>query len=57
MLKLIMINFLANQKVLIDLTSFGQLKKIFPGAMTIDHSDNLYVTMFGGSKIIVVNTK
>lgn len=40
-----------------DVTNMGQVKKIFPGTMTVDHDDNLFVSMFGGGKIIKINTK
>lgn len=40
-----------------DFTNFGQIKKIFGSGMTIDLDDNIFVTMFGGGKIIKVNTK
>lgn len=49
--------FSANQKVVFDLTSYGHVKKIFPTGMTIDHEDNIYVTMFGGGKIIKFGSK
>lgn len=47
----------ANQKVFIDLTKYGQVKKVFPGGLTIDFDDNLYVTMFGGGTIMKINSK
>lgn len=49
--------FSANQKVLVDVTTYGQMMKVFPGGMTMDYEDNLWVTMFGGAKMIKVNTK
>lgn len=47
----------ANQKILLDATSYCQTKKILLSGMTIDHDDNIYCAMFGGGKIIKVNTK
>lgn len=43
--------------MLLDVTSYGQKGKIFPGAMTMDHEDNLFMALFGGSKLLKVNTK
>jgi len=48
---------LSNQKVLLDVTSYCQKMKVFPGCMTIDHEDNIFMTIFGGAKILKVNTK
>jgi sugar lactone lactonase YvrE len=47
---------ITNEKVLIDLTTFGTLKTNFPDGMTIDKEGNLYVAMFGGSRILKINT-
>lgn len=44
-----------NEKILVDLTKYGKLKEIFPDGMTIDCEGNLYVAMFGGSKILKIN--
>ena len=51
------LNKTANQKVFLDITGQGQVKKVFPTGMTIDHEDFIYVTMFGGGKILKINTK
>jgi sugar lactone lactonase YvrE len=55
--KLLKNRLTGNQKILVDLTNLGQVKKIFPDGLTIDHDDNLFMTMFGGGKIIKYNTK
>lgn len=47
---------LSNEKVLTDLTSYGTLKTNVPDGMTIDQEGNLYVAMFGGSRILKINT-
>lgn len=49
--------FTANQKVFMDVSSHGQMKKKFPSALTMDQDDHLYLAMFGGSKILKINTK
>jgi len=48
---------ISNQKVLLDATNYVQMKKILLSGMTIDHEDHLYVALFGGSKILKINTK
>lgn len=46
-----------NEKILIDISTYGSPKSIFPDGMTIDNEGNLYVAMCGGSKILKVNTE
>jgi sugar lactone lactonase YvrE len=48
---------IANQKVFFDVTSYGKVKKVVPGDLTIDHEDNVYLTMFGAGKIMKINSK
>lgn len=49
---------LGNQKVFFDLSVVGgQVKKNFGSGMTIDVDDNIFLTMFGGGKIVKINTK
>lgn len=44
-----------NEKVLTDLTKYGTSKLNFPDGLTIDSEGNVYVAMFGGSKIMKIN--
>lgn len=46
---------ITNEKVFVDLTKFGTSKLNFPDGLTIDSEGNLYVAMFGGSKILKIN--
>lgn len=46
-----------NQKVFMDIQNFGQVGKVWASGMTMDHDDNLFVSMFGGGKILKINTK
>jgi sugar lactone lactonase YvrE len=48
---------LGTMKTLIDMTHYGQVGKIFLGALTVDHEDHLYMLLFGGGKILKVDTK
>lgn len=47
---------ITGEKVLTDLTSYGSPKTNFADGLTIDVEGNLYVAMFGGSRILKVNT-
>lgn len=47
---------ITNEKTLTDLTTFGTTKTNFPDGLTIDQEGNLYVAMFGGSRILKINT-
>ena len=47
---------LSNEKVLTDISNFGTLKTNVPDGLTIDQEGNLYVAMFGGSRILKINT-
>lgn len=47
---------ITNEKVLTDITTYGTMKTNVPDGLTIDHEGNLYVAMFGGSKILKINT-
>lgn len=47
---------ITNEKVLTDITTFGTLKTNVPDGLTIDKEGNLYVAMFGGSRILKINT-
>lgn len=47
---------ITGEKVLTDLSNYGTLKKNVPDGMTIDQEGNLYVAMFGGSRILKINT-
>lgn len=46
---------ISNEKVLTDITSYGTVKTNVPDGLTIDHDGNLYVAMFGGSRILKIN--
>lgn len=46
---------ITNEKVMTDITTFGTLKTNVPDGMTIDKEGNLYVAMFGGSRILKIN--
>lgn len=46
---------ITNEKIFVDLTKFGTSKTNFPDGLTIDSEGNLYVAMFGGSKILKIN--
>jgi len=45
-----------NEKIMTDLTTYGRVKTIVPDGLTIDQEGNLYVAMFGGGRIIKINT-
>lgn len=47
---------ITGEKILTDLSNFGTMKKNVPDGLTIDHEGNLYVAMFGGSRILKINT-
>jgi gluconolactonase len=47
---------ISGEKILTDLTSFGTTKTNVPDGLTIDTEGNVYVAMFGGSRILKVNT-
>lgn len=49
--------FLDNEKILMDLTNQGQLKKNYTNGITLDQNDNIFVCMNGGGKILRINTK
>lgn len=46
-----------NQKVFLDISNLGQVKKVFPSGMTMDSNDHLFLTMFGGGKVVKINSK
>lgn len=48
---------LGNQKSFVDLSDFGEKGKIIPAGITIDQSDNLYVAMLNGGKILRCNAR
>lgn len=41
----------------LDLSNLGQVKKIWPSGMTMDADDHIFLTMFGGGKIVKINSK
>lgn len=47
---------ISGEKVLTDLSTFGTPKTNFADGLTIDADGNLYVAMFGGSRILKINT-
>jgi len=47
---------ITNEKILTDITTYGTTKTNVPDGLTIDYEGNLYVAMFGGSKILKINT-
>jgi gluconolactonase len=47
---------ITGEKVLTDITSYGTTKTNVPDGLTIDYEGNLYVAMFGGSRILKINT-
>jgi len=47
---------ITGEKIFTDLTTHGTTKTNVPDGMTIDYEGNLYVAMFGGSKILKFNT-
>lgn len=47
---------ISGEKIFIDLTPYGTVRANVPDGMTIDHEGNLYVAMFGGSKILKIDT-
>jgi gluconolactonase len=47
---------LTGEKIFTDLTTYGTTKTNVPDGLTIDYEGNLYVAMFGGSKILKFNT-
>jgi len=47
---------ITNEKVLTDITTYGTVKTNVPDGLTIDYEGFLYVAMFGGSKILKINT-
>jgi len=48
---------ISNQKVFLDLNSYGQTEKVFLTSLTMDHNDYLYCAMFGNGKVLKINTK
>lgn len=46
---------ISGEKILTDLTKYGTPKTNFPDGLTIDSEGNVYVAMFGGSKILKIN--
>lgn len=46
---------ITGEKVFTDLTTFGTTKTNVPDGLTIDTEGNVYVAMFGGSRILKVN--
>jgi len=46
-----------HQKVFMDLSSYGQVKKICAAPLLIDQDDHLYCSILGVSKILKINTK
>lgn len=48
---------LGSHKVLIDLAGHGQKTKVFPSSMTMDSEDHIYCCMFGGGKILKIDTR
>jgi hypothetical protein len=51
------VNFVGNQRVLIDLSAYGQLGKKFAAGITTDKEDNIFITMLGSGKILKFNAK
>lgn len=47
---------ITNEKILTDITTYGTTKTNVPDGLEIDHEGNLYVAMFGGGKILKINT-
>ncbi|CRK93383.1 CLUMA_CG006919, isoform A [Clunio marinus] len=47
---------ITNEKILTDITSYGTTKTNVPDGLTIDTDGNLYVAMFGGGRILKINT-
>lgn len=47
---------ISNEKILTDISSYGTMKTNVPDGLTIDKDGNLYVAMFGGSRILKINT-
>lgn len=46
---------ITGEKVFTDLTTYGTPKTVVPDGLTIDYEGNVYVAMFGGSKILKFN--
>jgi hypothetical protein len=49
--------FSGNQKVLIDLSAYGQIGKKFAAGITTDKDDNIFITMLGCGKVLKFNAK
>jgi len=47
---------ITGEKILVDLSTYGTPKTNFAHGLTIDVEGNLYIAMFGGSRILKVNT-
>jgi len=47
---------ISGEKILTDISNYGTVKTNVPDGMTIDSEGNLYVAMFGGSRILKINT-
>jgi len=47
---------ITGEKILCDITNYGTMKTIVPDGLTIDSEGNLYCAMFGGSRILKINT-
>lgn len=47
---------ISSEKILTDISNYGTMKKNVPDGLTIDQEGNLYVAMFGGSRILKINT-
>jgi len=47
---------ISGEKILVDLTTYGTPKTNVADGLTIDIEGNLYVAMFGGSRILKINT-
>lgn len=47
---------ITGEKILTDLSTYGTPKTNYADGLTIDVEGNLYVAMFGGSRILKVNT-
>ena len=47
---------ISGEKILTDLSTYGTPKTNFAHGLTIDTEGHLYVAMFGGSRILKINT-
>lgn len=48
---------ISDEKVFVDLTSFGIPKIVFPDGLTVDIEGFVYCAMFGGSKVLKINPR